>query len=380
MFTSPCNFKVDALNGGLVNRDRLYALLRDMVDIYSPSGKEEHLARFLVDYCVKQGIPVTLRHVDESRFNLEISAEGATPELLFLGHIDTVPAFDIEEYSFFEENGLCRGLGTADMKGGCAALIEAFVTAFEGGFLPSNLLLSLVVGEEESGDGTEALLDAYQFRGALVAEPTGLVPCTSHYGYLETIITIFGYRRHAAMSDRESHAIRTMLSLLLSLETFIEASQSDTVLNIRDLHSSESGFASPDRCSATLDLHIVPGTDAARYARELDRFLSDQLSSFSISDYQLSMPFVADGYVMAESDPLSLLLKDVFDSLSLPWTPGSFRSHSDANLLRDAGCPPIILGPGTLSEAHTMNEFVEFDQVYRAADLYTRILHALKRA
>nr|MDA3835665.1 M20/M25/M40 family metallo-hydrolase [Spirochaetales bacterium] len=203
------------MSGKKVDQKRLFSLFRDMVDIYSPSGKEEEIVSFLVEYLEGSGLNVMLRPVDETRYNLEISAHRSHPDILFLGHIDTVPAFDIEQYELTEEDGKCYGLGTADMKSGCAAMIEAFVTASKKGFLPDNVMLSLVVGEEENGDGTEALMEAYRFSHALVAEPTNLQPCTSHYGYLELIISLFGYRRHAAMSDMETHAIRTMLRLLL---------------------------------------------------------------------------------------------------------------------------------------------------------------------
>ncbi len=360
-----------------IQADRLHSLFRDMVDIYTPSGKEEELTRYLAEYLDGTGLSVVLRSVDETRCNLEISAKRAVPEYLFLGHLDTVPAYDIEQYDFSEEEGKCYGLGTADMKSGCAALVEAFVTAAEGGFLPGNVMLSLVVGEEESGDGTEALLEAYRFKNALVAEPTGMHPCTSHYGYVEMILSIFGYRRHAAMSDPDTHSIRTMLRLLLQLEERLESTERDTVLNIRDLHSSESGFASPDRCTTSMDLHLPPETGVKQYSEELERFFRSFLDESAITGYEIEMPFVTDGYVMDPANPFLSRLESVFTGLSIPWNPGAFRSHSDANLLRDAGCMPVILGPGLLSVAHTRDEYVDFDQVVQAAEIYTGFLAEL---
>jgi acetylornithine deacetylase len=360
-----------------IDRDRLYSLFQEMVDIYSPSGKEEELTRYLAEYLDGTDLGVVLRPVDETRRNLEISAKRAVPDLLFLGHIDTVPAFDIEEYEFSEEEGVCYGLGTTDMKGGCAALIEAFLSAEEGGFLPRNVMLSLVVGEEESGDGTEALLEAYQFKHALVAEPTAMIPCSSHYGYVEMVLSIFGYRRHAAMSNLDTHSIRAMLRLLLQLEERIDGLDQDSVLNIRDLHSSESGFAAPDRCSASIDLHLPPDKDVKAYAQELDAFFRDYLDAGSVTGYEIEMPFATDGYQIEKDNYLLKKTEEVFRGLSLAWEPGAFRSHSDANLLRDAGCSPLILGPGYLAAAHTRDEFVEFDQVAQAAQVYTDLLAAL---
>ncbi|MFA7173072.1 MAG: M20/M25/M40 family metallo-hydrolase [Kiritimatiellia bacterium] len=352
-----------------IHRDRLFSLLRDMVDIYSPSNKEEEITAFLLGVMNERGLPVRVQQVDETRSNLIICA-GERPRMLFLGHIDTVPAFDIEQYSFNERDGLCYGLGTADMKGGCAALIEAFTCAHEAGELSGNMALALVVGEEETGDGTRALLESGRFERALVAEPTNLTPCLNHYGYVEMIIRVFGYRRHAAMSDRETNAIRALLRFLLEVETRIENNEPDTVLNIRDLHSAESGFAVPDRCTASLDLHLPPGCNAAAYAEEMRRFAGQWLANSRASRYEIDFPTLADGYCTAPQDAIAQMLLSALAKLGLPGNPASFTSHSDANLLKEAGCGTVIFGPGQLAKAHTFDESVDFRQVETAARVY----------
>jgi len=357
-----------------INPKRLYALFQNMVDHYSPSGKEEELTDFLENVLAATGLVVERQPVDETRANLLVSAGTGNPDRLFLGHIDSVPAYDIEHYGFQEKDSLIYGLGTADMKSGCAAMIEAFMSAAEQGALPGNVLLALVVGEEETGDGTQALLASRSFKTALVAEPTNLQPCMAHYGYVELIVRAFGYRRHAAMSDRDTNAIHAMLRFLIQLEDRIESSEPETVLNIRDLHSSESGFAVPDRCAAAIDLHIPPGVRARTYAEELRAFIDAQLTNSRASKYELEFPTLADGFEAAPEAALPQKLQRIFQTLEKEWHPAAFKSHSDANLLRDAGCRPVILGPGLLAKAHTKDESVEFEQVCTAAEIYNQLL------
>ncbi len=361
-----------------ISTKRLHALFTNMVDFYSPSGREEELTAFLENVLIANGLSVKLQPVDDSRSNLLISSGSGTPDTLFLGHIDTVPAYDIEQYGFSEHDGICGGLGTADMKSGCAAMIEGFISAMEHGCLPNNVLLALVVGEEETGDGTEALLKSQSFNKALVAEPTNLQPCMEHYGYVELIVRAFGYRRHAAMSDRDTNAIHAMLRFLIELEDRIENQELNTVLNIRDLHSSESGFAVPDRCAAAVDLHIPPGISSQTFAEELHAFVNEKLTGSHASRYELEFQTLADGFVLAPDAPFPLTLKKIFKTLRKEWNPMAFKSHSDANLLRDAGCLPIILGPGQLARAHTKDECVEFEQVCDAAEIYARLLKEIK--
>lgn len=358
-----------------ININRLYALFQNMVDHYSPSGKEEELTAYLENVLTVSGLTVERQPVDENRANLLISSGKQIPDTLFLGHIDTVPAFDIESYRFSDEKGICSGLGTADMKSGCAAMIEAFMSASEQGKLPDNVMLALVVGEEENGDGTYALLQTKTFKHALVAEPTDLKPCLAHYGYVEMIIRTYGYRRHAAMSDRNTNAIHAMLRFLIKLEDRIELDEPETVLNIRSLHSSESGFAVPDRCSVTIDLHIPPSVSATKYATDLGTFIDFELSSSRASRYDLEFPTMADGYTIeSENSTLPKKLEDIFQALKKPWNPAAFKSHSDANLLLDSGCRPVILGPGQLAKAHTKDESVEFTQISSAAEIYAELL------
>ena len=133
-----------------INPRRLKKLLKELVDIYSPSGKEEENVDFAGEYLEKHGIAASRQEVDENRFNLIAFPEGKyETELCFVGHLDTVTAHDLEDFGFYEEDGTIFGLGATDMKAGCAAMMEAFI-ALSGrkkAFPPVGL--ALVVGEEE---------------------------------------------------------------------------------------------------------------------------------------------------------------------------------------------------------------------------------------
>jgi len=357
-----------------VDRDRLRALLTQLVDIYSPSGKEEEIVDFLAGYLGGHGLPVRRQSVDDRRDNLIVMARGAQPALALVAHVDTVPAYDLDEYASREDEGRIIGLGAADMKGGLAAMVEAFVTISAAHGLPPSLALCLVVGEEEYGDGAEQLVDELRFPWAIVGEPSELTPCLAHDGYLEILLSTRGNRMHAALAERGQTAIGAMLALVQSISGHIDEKRPELVYNIRDLYSAGVGFVVPERCEASLDIHMPPGTRTGVVVAEFEQLADSVRAQSAEVEVDLRVETVDAGYDIPEAGPLIDALQAVHAELSLPWRPGVFRSHSDANRLWSAGVRSIVLGPGSLQYAHVPEESVGLEEVYLAARLYAAVL------
>ncbi len=357
-----------------IDAGRLETLLEDLVGIYSPSGKEQEICEYLLRHFQALGIPVECQPVTEDRYNLLIRPRGVEPGLLLMGHVDTVTASTPDQCQPRRENGKLIALGAADMKGGCAALVEAYAEAYLRRDGALDAVLALVVGEEENGDGTRRLLEHPCPPTAIVAEPTDLAVCGDHFGYLEVQLETVGVKRHAAEASREHNAVYSMLQALGRLTADFEARPDEVIFNIRDLQSSTAGFAVPDRCAAWLDLHVPasvdPGTLAGR-VRELVSAADAALPGTLVSP---RFPTCHRGYRLEESDPLPVALRDAFAATGRPWRTGTFRSHSDANLLWEARVRPVVLGPGRLSYAHTTTERVDVRQVAQAAALYAEML------
>ncbi len=354
-----------------VQPERLKNLLKALVDIYSPSGKEEEIVEYVESYLKTNGLNVIRQKVDENRFNLVVLPEnGEEVDLCFVGHLDTVTAHDLENYGFSEDGDTVSGLGSSDMKAGCAAMIEAFIALTKkGGVLPP-VGLALVVGEEEESDGAKTLMREYSFPWAVVGEPTNMIPCLGHYGYLEVLLRTKGKRAHSSMPELGRNAIETMLKLLLKVTDYITSMPKGLVYNIRQLSGSPGGFVVPDACEAWLDLHLHPDSRVDVLKAELEQLVEavDE-STFGLDAY-IRFESTQSGYRISPRRPLVKKLKEVYKKLALPWEPQDFRSHSDGNVLWAAGVDPIILGPGRLETAHTAEESVDFSQVVQAARLY----------
>ncbi len=353
-----------------INTKRLKNLFKDIVDIYSPSGKEEEIIDYLEDYLLRMGLKVRKQAVDENRCNLVIFPENEfEAELCFIGHVDTVAAYDLEDFGYYEENGVIYGLGSADMKAGCAAMTEAMIVLHESG-LQKPVGLALLVGEEEDNSGARTLVKEYSFPWALIGEPTNLAPCLGHYSYLEVILRTQGKRAHSSMPERGQNAIETMLKLLLKFNDYATHNAHGLVYNLRELSGFPGGFVVPDACEAFLDFHLPPSSQIGNIKTELEKLVETAHHDIKGMNAELKFWDTYSGYRISDERLPVLKLQEIYKSMSRKWEPTDFRSHSDGNILWTAGVDPIVLGPGRLEEAHTPDESVAFRQVVEAARIY----------
>jgi len=354
-----------------IQTKRLKQFLNDLIDIYSPTGKEEEALEYIETSLQKYGIYATRQEVDENRYNLIVyPAKKERNTLYFIGHLDTVSAYDLEDYGFHQKGDSIFGLGSADMKSGCAAMIEAFIilNKVTKGMLPVGL--AFVVGEEEDSSGAKALLKELEFDWALIGEPTNLTPCLGHYSYMEVLLRTEGKRAHSSMPELGQNAIETMLKLLLKITEYATTRHKELVYNIRQLQSFPRGFVVPDACEAWLDLHLPPSSNTKKFELELKELVSTQTNDTNNMNAELLFEDTFPGYRVHANRFFVKKLKETYEKMDLQWEIQDFRSHSDGNILWAAGINPIILGPGSLEAAHTPEESVRFSQVAQAAQLY----------
>ncbi|MDT8421265.1 MAG: M20/M25/M40 family metallo-hydrolase [Desulfuromonadales bacterium] len=359
-----------------IDPQRLRQTLMEMIDIYSPSGKEEDIQLYLEERLACAGTPVHRQEVEEERYNLIATMGDGAPTLYLVGHVDTVAAWDIEEYGAVEEWGVVRGLGSADMKGGCAAMVEAWLALAT---LPEDqrpsLGLLLVVGEEENGDGSARFLTEQCPERVIIGEPTSMLPAFDHYGYMEVSLITQGRRIHSSLPELGHNAIESMLRVLLELESssLFAPSESRLVYSIREMSSSRAGFVVPDRCEAMIDLHLSPDTDPTTVRRNLESVLVKARRKIKGLDLEFDFAFESGGYQLTPDEQLIKVLEGVCPRLNLPLEFVPFRSHSDGNLFYQAGSKPLILGPGSLETAHTAEEQTSLAEVEAAARVYAAL-------
>jgi acetylornithine deacetylase len=360
-----------------IDPERLRQTLLALLDIYSPSGKEEDIQLYLEELLSRAGFAVERQEVDDERYNLRVTMGEGEPRLYLVGHVDTVPAWDLEECGARQENGVVHGLGSADMKGGCAAMVEAWLAMAEA--LPPAELppvgLLLAVGEEENGDGSATFLERCRPPWVVIGEPTGLAACFAHYGYLEAGFVTRGHRSHSSLPELGHNAVESMLRVLLHLGNvpLFDRAQSEIVYSIREMSSSRAGFVVPDRCETWIDLHLPPAMDPVALQEEIRRLVASAGRFIPDLDLEVTFDFASAGYDLGSDNRLARVLRETYPGLGLELRLDAFRSHSDGNLFFAAGTRPLILGPGSLETAHTPDEQVPLAEVAAAAHIYAAL-------
>src|SRR5215470_5428675 len=149
---------------------------------------------------------------------------GASPSLLFNGHVDVVPAeaavWSGDPFEPVTSGGWMRGRGTGDMKGGFAMglLAVAALRRAMPGVLTGELGFLSVIEEECTGNGTLAACDAGVLGDAVILlEPTSLDLLLGGVGILWVEIEAEGVPAHAEAADRAVNPVRTVPVILRAL-------------------------------------------------------------------------------------------------------------------------------------------------------------------
>lgn len=183
----------------IVKKGELTDLISELVKIPSTPDSEDYerkVAEYIHQFFQDEGIESQLIKVKDNRPNIiaKISGTGGGRSLMLTGHMDTVPAYDmdIDPFSGEIKNGRVYGRGAVDMKGPLACMMLTLVAAKRAKIeLKGDLIFAGVIEEEYKSFGTEHLVkNGPKTDAAIVGEPSQLNITTGHRGLEWLEITI----------------------------------------------------------------------------------------------------------------------------------------------------------------------------------------------
>jgi succinyl-diaminopimelate desuccinylase len=335
----------------------LFGLTAALCAVPSVSGNESTLAG-----AVEARLRARVADLSVDRVGNNVVARterGRSRRIVLGGHLDTVPANGNAAPRV--EGDVLHGLGSADMKGGLAALL-ALAELASGRDATHDLTFVWYEGEEvaDEHNGLRHIFDlAPDLLGgdlAILLEPTGGWVEAGCQGTLHARATMRGQRAHSARPWMGSNAIHAMSDLLTRVAGF----ESETVivdgLEYREALQAvriEGGVANnvvPDECRLTVNRRFAPNRSIDDAAAETRALLAgaDEIEILSASP--AAPPNLADPLVAEFVGTLDLAVRP-----KLGWT--------DVARFAARGVPALNFGPGDPTLAHTAAEHVTREDI-----------------
>ena len=371
------------------SRENAVKLLQDLIRIPSHKGESE-VVLFLAQRFESLGIPYRTRKINEDgRENIVATWGEGERSLIFNSHMDTVSPGEPDQWShppFSAEisDEKIYGRGSADAKGSLAAMISAMESIVHSGSPLKGRLIVMAVGfEEESGLGTETeVTDGILADAAIIGEPTGLQVHVAHKGVLRLTITTHGKAAHSSEPWEGTNAISKMGRVIAHLDRLAESvsDRQDPLLGPATLALTQiqGGIGRniiPPSSRLVLDRRLLPDETPETAQKEIEAAL-DQLQNED-SDFKHTVELLSRAESAAtpvEEQIVQVALNSRSEVLNEDSEAAGFGACCDMRFLRNQGnVPSVILGPGSLSLAHKIDEFIPIDEYLKAVKLYRQI-------
>ncbi len=371
------------------------ALLQELVRIPSVNPDnapgtdqtgEEMIAVFLSGWLESIGAAVVLEEVQPGRPNLiaRFAPMDGRPRILLGPHLDTVGVggMVIEPFSGEIRDGKVWGRGASDTKGPMAAMLWALHEHREQlANMPIAVDFVAFMGEESGQWGSKDFAKKYasDYTFALVGEPTSLQVVNVTKGSLWATLRATGKAAHSSQPERGENAILKLTRSLDQLDhhlgsqlaTFTHPVLGRSTMNIGMIQGGSRPNIVPDFAEAVIDIRITPALAAAGGALKL---LAETIE-FHALPVEIIKPHENPPMETPADHPMiqALLSTDSLTGLAgAPW-------FSDAAHLSKGGIPSICIGPGSIDQAHTIDEFIEITALEDGANFFSAFIANLRQ-
>jgi len=353
-------------------------LLTRMLEIYSPSGKEEEISNFLAKEMENLGFRVRRDEVG----NVIGEIREGKPVILLCGHMDTVEGYIPVRI----ENNKLYGRGAVDAKASLAAIIIAASTLIKESF-PGKILVVGVIDEEGSGKGIKHLIkEGIQPDYAIFGEPSGVGKIVFGYkGSMNIKITCETPSGHSAAPWLFDNAIEKAMEIWRQIQKLhlpeekLKSRFYSITSCLTKINGGNSSSMVPSKCDVYVQLRIPPNFTPEQIFNVVKR----KIKRYQATDPKVSVKVKMEDVTNAfEADRRSVLVR------ALDWairkTTLNYASFSrktgtgDMNVLGNAlKIPVVTYGPGDSSLDHTPNEHIDLQEYLASIQVYRKALMKL---
>ena len=351
-------------------------------DTINPPGNEKRGALCLKEIFDREGIPCEVQDLGDNRANFIASFGEGDKILEYSGHLDVVPCVGDWQHTAIgttEEGDLIYGRGACDRKGGVAAMCSAAISMFRDKTpLNGQIRLTFVADEEDANLGMHAFLDSHKAATyTILGEPTDLHVAIAHRGVGRYYIDLLGHACHAALRSTEETAVAKAARAVMAIEDLnkqLESMTHDVLpspsIVVTMVQGYEKDNVVPGKVRLLVDFRVLPGMTEP----QTRKLVQDALDAHGIVGFELTKHFFMPGGEVAQAHPFVSACVEQAEKLNeRKEAPQAFGASCEQCFLVEAGSATVVIGPGSLDQAHTVDEFVEKAQLLRAAKLYREI-------
>jgi len=311
------------------------------------------------------------------------SGEGG---LVLAGHSDTVPYdadhWQSDPFKLTEKDGKLYGLGATDMKGFFPVIIEAVKPCLSQTFKHPLIVLA-TADEESSMSGARALahngIPGVTPRYAVIGEPTNLIPIRAHKGIMMEAVRVQGHSGHSsnpALGKNALEAMHQVMSELIQLRGELQlkyrnpafAVQTPT-LNLGCIHGGDGANRICGSCELHFDLRLLPGMDNDDIRAAIQQRLVP-IAERSQTDIVLSSLFEGvDPFGENEQSELVKVCEQLTGNRA-----ETVAFATEAPFMQQLGMQTLVLGPGSIDQAHQPDEFIPLEQIEPAVNILRKLI------
>jgi len=348
-------------------------------------GNKE-VIQLLATWFEQLGFAVQIQPVPNTtnKFNMLAKLGSGEGGLLLAGHSDTVPfdenRWESDPHKVLNQDDKFFGLGTCDMKGFFAFILQVSKN-LQAKQLKKPLYVLATADEETTMAGARFFANSQEIKPdvAVIGEPTNLVPVVMHKGHMSHKISVQGKSGHSSKPNLGINAIEIMhqvIGALIELQKqFNKNFNNDAfdvpapTLNMGAISGGDNANRICGHCHLDLDLRSLPGMSDD----ELLAWLSDALKPIaekypgriSFKELHPSSPS------FEQEKPSSLI--DIAEEIS-GHSCCAVNYATEAPFIQQLGCQTIVMGPGSINQAHQPNEFLAHSEIDKTTKVLTQLI------
>lgn len=383
------------IDGGMEKQgqDYMAELFRKMgAEVTLDSMKEEDIEKCFSLY--QEG---NLGHQQTDRYNVYAQFNGEKPgkTLMFNGHIDVMPADEVEEwttppFSPTIRDGKLYGRGTADMKGGLMAATMAVKLLQDAGIpFSGSVKITSVCDEEGGGNGSmQAIMSGQRADGVVVCEGTSDELILAHMGFVFFRVKFAGKACHSGAKQNGVSAIEKSIKVIQALNEkehewllhYKHPLLPAPNLNVGLIHGGTAGSTVAEECMFEVCVHYLPNQmshnqvvkefqEVVERVAKSDAWLEEHLPEIQITQF-------GGGFEMEEHSPFVDSFKRAYSeargkAVKVVGSPAGCDSRLWRNI---AECPTIQFGPGNLAQCHAVDEWLDLEAYLQSILIYAELI------